>query len=99
MDHNGPLQFIPWVSEAVFIDWLGAILDVSSAKFLTAGESPCGATARAQRQVLHHLRRLQVTDPPFDGERDAATMPALERLRAQSHMQIVLALSARYMAF
>jgi hypothetical protein len=90
MDPTAPLQFIPLMSEAVFIDWLGAILDVSAAKYLTTGVN-CAAAAHAtgqQQQMLRHLRQLRVANPPFDGERDAAVMDTLECVRAQSHVLI-----------
>jgi hypothetical protein len=93
MDHaaSATLQFVSLMSEAVFIDWLGAILDVSAAKYLIAsvgGSCTTAALAVGQQQVLHHLRQLRVAKPPFDGERDAANMAILEGVRAQSHVLI-----------
>jgi hypothetical protein len=91
MDQAAPLGFLSLVAEAVFIDWLGAILDIRAAKFLTARISiDCATAAHAtgQQQILHKLRRLRVANPPFDGERDAATMATLECVRAESHALI-----------
>jgi hypothetical protein len=92
MDQTAPLGFLSLVAEAVFIEWLGAILDIRAAKFLTARISiDCATAAHAttgQQQILHKLRRLQVANPPFDGERDAATMETLECVRAKSHALI-----------
>jgi hypothetical protein len=93
MDQAGSYsyEFVSLMSEAVFIGWLGAILDVSAGKHLIAGvRENCATAAHAigQQQVLHHLRQLRVADPPFNGERDAATMSTLECVRAQSHVLI-----------
>jgi hypothetical protein len=84
-------RFVPLMAEAVFVDWLGVIIDVGAAKYVTAATAAAGPTAAAaavQPQVLRGLRQLRVANPPFDSERDAAGMHVLERVRAHSHVLI-----------
>jgi hypothetical protein len=73
-------------AEAAFIEWLGSITDdrTSSSSATTSST----ADLRPPVKQLRELRHLRVARPPFDGERDAAAMGALEALRAHSHVLI-----------
>jgi hypothetical protein len=116
-DEAPPPPFNASLAEAAFLDWLGAIVDVSAARAVSGQSRPQNilqlvnhddrgdrgdgrlvppsvsgttpTTPPVQPQVVpSKLRRLRVAKPPFDGERQAAGMNALERVRAHSHVLI-----------
>jgi hypothetical protein len=89
-EYGGPRPLVPLMAEAVFIDWLGAIVDVGAANYEVSATAAGTVTAAAtvQPQVLRGLRQLRVANPPFGSERVAAGMCRLEMLRAHSHVLI-----------
>jgi hypothetical protein len=112
-DEAPPPPFDAPRAEAAFLDWLGAIVDVSAARAAPGQLRPQagsqlvnhddrgdrdegrlvpppvpGTTATTPPVVPGKLRWLRVAKPPFDGERQAAGMNALERVRAHSHVLI-----------
>jgi hypothetical protein len=85
-DSSAPLRDVA-AAEAAFIAWLEPLVDGASSASATASTA---AQAPPESPVprLRKLRRLRVERPPFDGDRDAATMGTLESLRARSHVLI-----------
>jgi hypothetical protein len=80
-------------AETAFVAWLGAVMDVPVVTHDCASSSATASTTapvppESAMPKLHELRRLRVERPPFDAERDAATMGALESLRAHSRVLI-----------
>jgi hypothetical protein len=85
LDSSAPPRDLT-AAETAFIEWLGAVKDDCTNSVSTATAST--AALRPPVPQLRELRRLRVARPPFDGERDAAAMGALEALRAHSHVLI-----------
>jgi hypothetical protein len=83
LDSSAPPRDLT-AAETAFIEWLGAVKDDCT----NSATTPSAAALRPPVPQLRELRRLRVARPPFDGERDAAAMGALEALRAHSHVLI-----------